>query len=102
MQVLYSLRALSCTSLVPWLSIVLVAPAAVCSSPTHSAVVAFAAIIIAAVMLLLPVATFSIMLKEFFSEQQNSSAFRMRSAVHENSPIVVFEKYHLCLHVHVT
>jgi hypothetical protein len=78
--VLYSLRILSCTSLVPWLSFVLVAPAAVCPSPNHAAAVAFAAVIIAGVMLLLPFAVFAAMLKEFLSESQGSKAFRTRSA----------------------
>jgi hypothetical protein len=77
-QVLYSLRVLSCASLVPWLSFVLVAPAAACPSATHSAAVAFAVIIIIFVMVLLPVGSFSVMLREFFSEQQESSAFRIR------------------------
>jgi hypothetical protein len=77
-QVLFSLRVLPCTTLVPWLSVVLVAPVATCPSYTYNAAVAFSALIIAIIMILLPVAVFAAMLKEFLSESQGSSAFRLR------------------------
>lgn len=77
-MVLYSLRILPCTPFVPWLSFVVVAPDAICASPSHTAAAVIAVIIIAAIMLLLPVAVFIAMLKEFLSESQQSSAFRIR------------------------
>ena len=62
----------------PWLSVVLVAPVATCPSSTYNAAVVFSALIIAVIMILLPVAVFAAMLKEFLSESQGSSAFRHR------------------------
>jgi hypothetical protein len=78
LQVLYSLRVLPCTPLVPWLSFLLVAPTVDCPSPIQSAAAALAVIVIAGVMLLLPVAVFAAMLKEFVSESQGGTAFRIR------------------------
>ena len=62
----------------PWLSVVLVAPAATCPSYSYNAAVVFSVLIIAVIMILLPVAVFAAMLKEFLSESQGSSAFRLR------------------------
>ncbi len=69
---------LPCTTLVPWLSVVLIAPAATCHSSVHNVAVVFSALIIAFIMILLPVAVFAAMLKEFLSESQGSNAFRLR------------------------
>ncbi len=69
---------LPCIPLVPWLSFLLVAPTVDCPSPIHSAAAALAAVVIASIMLLLPVAVFGAMLKEFLSESQGGAAFRIR------------------------